>query len=61
VNAISFAALVFGLAFAISMAVAGIIFLLYVGIQTTQRRRAAAALAADDMPILRAGEGGVHP
>jgi threonine/homoserine/homoserine lactone efflux protein len=60
VNAISFAALVFGLAFAISMGVAGIIFLLFLGIQAARKRRAAAALADDDMPILRTGEGGVQ-
>ena len=60
-NSIAFAVLVFALGLAISMAVAGIIFVLFLCIQLAQKRRAAAAAAAADsgMPVLRAGEGGV--
>lgn len=60
-NALAVAALVFALAFVISMAVAGIIYVLFLGIQASQRRAAAASAAADadpDMPML-GGDGGV--
>lgn len=58
-NPITVAALVFFLGFAISMFVAGVIRLLFFGIQVSQRRAAAAAKADPDMPVLRAGDGGV--
>ena len=62
-NPIALAALIFCLGFGISMFVAGVIRLLFLGIQMSQRRAAAVASArADaDMPVLGAGDGGVTP
>ncbi len=59
-NAIAIAGLVFGLGAAISMGIAGVIQLLFLGLQAARRRSAAAAPKTDpDMPVLEAGEGGV--
>jgi hypothetical protein len=58
VNPIAIAALVAALGAGISMAVAGMIHFLFVGIRKLQRRPAEAA--ADDVPVL-GGEGGVTP
>lgn len=55
---IAIAAVVFGLGAAISMAVAGLIQVLFVGIRALQRKPAA---APDENPVLEAGQGGVSP
>lgn len=60
---IAVAALVFALGSAISMAVAGLMKLLFVSIQAMGRRSQAKADATSDMPMLggETGEGGVTP